>query len=237
MKLIVCGLPRSGTTILTNFINSLPDAFVFSEPHWEYKKLRGTSFFLPELSSLCLEYKNDDVLPLESALTEMEKKFQIVGFKETYRSNIVKSQDAEAPNHELLFRYKQRGYKFVYIARNPIEILNSSRNTFGGNNDYWPRNMAITIHSYVDFFNFVSKEPIVNYDKFISSPELEFSKKTGIKTPPKVKLCSNRVFALGDSRGYSTKIFKQPCNKILSDSEIDVITNSTAMKLWRDINE
>jgi hypothetical protein len=236
MKIIVCGLPRSGTTILSSFINSIPDSFIFGEPHWEYKKTGKTTFFLPELSSLSLKYKDKDLLPLDDALTTMEETFKVVGFKETYRPEPLRIQDKDAPNNKLLDNYKKSGYKFIYIARNPIELLCSARNIFGGDNTYWPRNIDIMIDSYVNFFNFTEGEQIINYDKFVLNPEIEFSRVTNLTIPLKIELRKDRIFALGDPRGYSSKeISKKECKYLLSEKEANIIGSSVAMKLWENI--
>ena len=123
IKFIIVGLPRSGTTILSNYINSYNNAFCFIEPHWEFQRCNTKRFFKDnKLKGIhSFKYYKKKKLPLNDAINKIQKKYDIVGFKETYRSNIYRNFNENIPNDELINDYLKNDYRLISIIRKPVD--------------------------------------------------------------------------------------------------------------------
>jgi hypothetical protein len=62
-------------------------------------------------------------MPLDLAMSELEKIFKIAAFKETFRPEPFRQW--ETYNEDLLETYKKNGYKVIGIVRSPFENFNS----------------------------------------------------------------------------------------------------------------
>jgi hypothetical protein len=195
---MITGVPRSGTTLLSNFINSCENAFCLSEPHHEF---RGNGVFsVDKLHDVdCLPtYDETSALPLDRFVTDILDRrigYDVGGFKETYRG-IAFARDIQ--NQHTIEHYANTGYTVIGIVRDPVRVWNSQKTTkltlHGSNPD--------PIKNFIqNWFGFMSVVPNpICYELFCLNPVAELERKTGIKISGKAELKPTK-FAIGD--GYA----------------------------------
>ena len=236
-KILVVGIPRSGTTILTNFINSFDNCFCFIEPHWEYRMYKNTRFFKDEkLKGLFfLKYEKNEKMPLDNAINKILKKFDVAGFKETFRSAVYEQYDLKVVNDDLLKSYQHSGYKLIPIVRNPLSIWNS----FQRNNppsDSWAADLGLFIENYCNFFDFIKPMNCIIYEKFIHYPQREFQK-MGIRTGKFTGVIKTRKSRMGDKMAnLSSKITTINKPRFYTEEEKKILEKSRAMELCVKMN-
>ena len=236
MKFIIIGLPRSGTTILSNYINSSDKAFCFLEPHWEYTQHQTTNFFSDEkLKRLFfLKYRENESLPLDSAIKRIEKRYEYTGFKETYRSDVYQSYDQNLPNSQLLQRYIDRGYKLIPIARNPLDVWNSLKR-HNPSNKGWTADLNDFITCYKDFLNLIGDTHPVIYQHFLKDPIKEISRKVNLQIGPISKL-QNRESRMGDTQANKSEMLAPTCHEpSYSDDEKEIILADSLMEQYQQL--
>lgn len=231
-KILIVGLPRSGTTIISNTINSLKNAFCFIEPHWE-KSLKGkVSFDDKKLKWIWgLDYYSGDALPLDHAITKILNKYDLVGFKETFRSNIYESFYKNISNQDLLFKYKTAGYKIIPIIRNPLNVWNSNK-SFNPDKDSWAGRLDLFIQNYCDFINFIKPLNPIIFERFVQFPEKTL-KEFGLDVPNKIEIQSRKL-KMGDvGARSSTKIEHKKKELLYTEEEKQIIEKSEAMEKYK----
>lgn len=158
------GLPRSGTTILTNIFNSLSNGFCFSEPLWQLMqdphglrlgKLRGS--FTPSANPSLM------IPSLKAVLTA--RHFNLGGLKETYRDWQTQCVDI-VDDSKLDFR--------IFILREPAYNFSGWKKTpFGA--EYY--DVDIFLRNYKNFIRRIesksAKVPtyVVKYENLCSSDD------------------------------------------------------------------
>jgi len=112
----VLGMPHSGTTILSNTLNSMDNGFCLSEPHWTLQtkpfKLR-----FDKIDKIPMTDANS-VLGAIRARLEHNKVYDFGGVKETYRprnAKMAKSIDKIVKESDIVF----------FIFREPKALMNN----------------------------------------------------------------------------------------------------------------
>ena len=113
----VIGLPRSGTTLLSNMLNSFDNSFCLSEPHWA-KILNPNAFRLDKLSGHFSFQTNESLMSELQSFTK-NSNYTCGGVKETYRI----WQPAS-----VMFPYNSQDLSFIFfIFRDPLSVYNSAK--------------------------------------------------------------------------------------------------------------
>lgn len=242
MKLVLCGITRSGTTLFCRYVNALPRAVCFSEPHAELDVFGrvGTAFtLLTQKGGLgrveTMPLRPGALLPLDPFLTALEGDFDLVGFKETFRAYMA-YPDEPSTSDRLLRRYAKRpGYRFVFIVRHPVSTWNSVK-AMG-----WDvlGNLGRFLLNWKLFYAFMREvlpkggRPVV-YEKFVKDMSGEFSKKTGIAAPPLVDLPVLPI-QYGDEGG-ATRPVSGPRNApfLVSPEEDSLIKRAGLVDLYEE---
>ena len=124
MKAIVVGLPRSGSTLLCRIIHSEDGCVCLSEPHFEFLSLKTCATLNDKkISKMGLKFHAESKMPLDIAMSELNKTYRITGFKETFRPEAFKKWGLY--NEDLLQTYKNNQYKVICIIRSPFQNYNS----------------------------------------------------------------------------------------------------------------
>ena len=238
IKIIVVGLPRSGTTVLSNYINSYKNAFCFIEPHWEFQLYKKKSFFKDnKLKGIhFLRYYKNKERPLDNAINKIQKRYDIVGFKETFRSSIYKNFNEIIPNDELINDYLKNNYRLISIIRNPINVWNSYKSS---NPPYgsWTADINCFIFSYKEFFEIINNSLPIIYESFIINPEVELLKKTRIRFIGMEYLIT-RETKMGDKdANRAIRIQERDKSYYFTKKEEKIIKDSKAMLLYNNMVE
>jgi len=238
MKFIIIGLPRSGTTILSNYINSSDKAFCFLEPHWEYTQHQTTNFFNDDkLKRLFfLKYRKNESLPLDSAINRIEKRYEYTGFKETYRSDVYHTYDKNLPNSKLLQRYLDNNYILIPIVRDPLRIWDSFKRSTPSKSS-WASNLNAFISCYCEFINLIGNSTPVIYEHFTQNPKKELDLKTTLKLEVITKIIDRKV-KMGDAQANKSSRIKNSNQKTLATAEEEnIINRSQAFHLYQTISK
>ena len=224
MKTMVVGLPRSGSTILCRMINSAEDSVCLSEPHFEAQSLRTHKFFNdPKISELDLKVCIENEMPLNAALSRLDKTFKVSAFKETFRP--MPFMQWGLCNEELLQTYKSNNYRVIGIVRSPLNNFNSWRSTGWGD---WTSDVNVFIESYRRILQFCGDD-VIRYEDLLYSPEHVMNKLgmtfSGLKP---------MAAEFGDLEALESvsvrKEKKNPC--VLSAEDINAIDESGLQSLY-----
>lgn len=104
MKFVICGLPRTGTTILARLIGGLPDTHVLHEPYQ-----RAVKF--------CQQFPPETFFIHQSCALHF-------GFKEPFWGI---DQGCAFRNDAVLRAHRKCGWRFLYIHRDPLETWASTK--------------------------------------------------------------------------------------------------------------
>jgi hypothetical protein len=233
-SLLLAGLPRSGTTVVASYISSMPDAFIFIEPHLEHLRHHSTSFFRdPKLRWMFrLRYQEREPLPMDTAVRRVHGRYDLVGFKETFRGEHYARYDQRLPNEALLERYLAAGYDLVAIVRDPLAVWNSFRGHFPP--DGWAADLDGFVENYERFFRFASASPMVVYERFLRDPKAEVER-AGFASEMAGVALTVRGDKLGDAeakRSREVKEFERPVH--YTDEQREVLEASSAMRLYQE---
>lgn len=148
--LSVLGLPHSGTTIVSNILNSIDNGFCISEPHWIMLS-NPKQIKFDKIKSL--DFKNiDDIMPAILRRLAKDSQYDFGGVKETYRP-----QDPKFKKY--LDKILLNSNITVFVFRHPKANYNSlkalSKNP---EKNYLP--VSRFIPDYNDFYN-----EFINYKK------------------------------------------------------------------------
>lgn len=235
--ILVFGIPRSGTTIICNYINSLQNGYCISEPIlgselnpemivWD--KIQGTKASNPQEiishSKTQLENSNFVIGGIKEIWTPLHRSFTKEAFQSEDFDNIL------------------------FVIRNPIDIFASWRATtwsrqlrddeqgFLSYND--PKYLIHTYEEYLKLFEQnKSKCKVLIYENFIKSPQRAMLL-CGIMIEGESELRRN-VYKLGDGDARkSRKVGKTPSKRdLLDDEEIKEIESSEIFKAFQRIQE
>lgn len=227
MKALVVGLPRSGSTLLCRMIHSASDCICLSEPHFEALSLKTYRTLGDEkISNLGLEVFIDREMPLDAAMTKLEKIYKVVSFKETFRPEPFKQWGLF--NGDLLSVYKKNNYDVIAIMRSPLRNFNSWKSRGWGK---WTTDVNVFIESYRQIFDFCDGNAI-RYEDLISSPE-NVMYKLGINFSGLRPITAE----FGDAEALeSTSVRGERENQwVLSNEDINAIDESRLQTLYDSI--
>lgn len=224
MKTLVVGLPRSGSTLLCRMINSADECVCLSEPHFEAQSLRSyTTFKDKKVSDFDLEVRFDNKMPLDTAMSKLDKSFKVAAFKETFRPKLFMQWGLS--NEKLLQTYKSNKYRVIGIVRSPLNNFNSWQSTGWGG---WTSDVNVFIESYRRILQFC-EEDVIRYEDLLYSP-VHVMKKLGI-TFSELKPMAAEFGDLEALESISVrKEKKNPC--VLSAEDMHAIDESGLQSLY-----
>lgn len=224
MKAIVVGLPRSGSTLLCRMIHSADDCVCLSEPHLEDLSLKTCKTLRDDkISSIGLKIVTDGEMPLDIAMSKLNKLFKIAAFKETFRPEPFKQWGLF--NEDLLNTYKRNKYKVIGIVRSPLKNFNSWKSRDWGS---WTSDVDVFIDSYHQMLQFCDGD-IIRYEDLLSSP-VHVMSRFGITFSELRPMAAEfgDIEALESTSVRSER--KNPC--ILSKEDITAINESGLQSLY-----
>lgn len=222
----IIGLPRSGTTMFSNILNSYDKSFSLVEPKWiiDYDKKLFTSDKI-EIDS------SSDIITSVNKLIKIDKKFSIGCIKETYRIHQKEYTD--------YLLHDDRIDSTIFIFREPLSNFSSWKKTNWGSYyddvDYF---IECYQSLYQTYLNSKKKYLIIyenlcdNKERYLNKVfqnEIIFSEISEIKPTN---------FKFGDKNANSGGIIKTAnCDfENLSDTEIQKINNSLK-KIYNSLYE
>lgn len=149
---IICGVPRSGTTIIARFIGGLPCVNVRHEP----------------LQSIAKQSEAGAVWRIVQIGELISDQSLYFGFKEVFHHVPGFGQYA---NGEALALLKLAGVRFVWINRDPVATFNSQKNTWGG---VIFQDVKRFVQNWNAFQTLRFGSPVIDYDKFCQDPVAEW---------------------------------------------------------------
>lgn len=206
------GLPRSGTTIISNYLNSQANGYCLIEPVWGFKL--GKEEVLDELPFNASEV--DGLIDLDRKLEEgyWQSSWQFGAIKETYRpwnSELKEYYD---------YLFDQKKNSIIYIFRNPAENFNSLKSM------RWnPAGLDGFIPAYLELGQraLEHESPIIIYESFLDQKDKLLSAMLRQNIRP-VRRIKTRSVDFGDSRANrSHSISEQPKPLMLEDDEVQQI--------------
>lgn len=232
-KVLLVGLPRSGTTVVANYINSMERAFCFLEPHWESRGYGSTSFFNdPKLRWIFrLKFQEDAPLPLDAAVRRIQRRYDLVGIKETFRGVHYSAYDPDMPNEELLADYVAAGYRLIPILRHPLAVWNSFRRYFPPQ-EAWAADLPSFIENYQRFYHFAGGTDAVLYERFVQDPRAEMAR-SGIWSEELSGGLTGRRARMGDPTAKSSgEVASIERRVYYTDAQKDVIEASSIVEAY-----
>lgn len=162
----VCGVPRSGTTLLSNIIDTHNSSYCLIEPYLDWRC--NGSFMHEEIG------ENIDKNPLDF-LSDLDSDKSILGFKETYKNPWLNKGMQNSSETK----------KFIKEVDESIFIVRDIRAVWVSTTDVWNSNRE-SIEIYASCWN--------NLLGLIDSENLNYIKYEDLVTRPK-KFC-NEIFDL-----------------------------------------
>lgn len=235
--ILIFGIPRSGTTIICSYINSLDNAFCISEP------ILGGEIcpekVLWDKIEPCVNTDPHSIINHCKSYCHIDK-FCVGGIKEIWtpfhRSSSIKALQSEKFDNK------------VFVVRNPVDIFASWKATT------WAIQPCDNKHGFIDYNNV--EYLLFTYNKFLKLI-IEHSNNCNIilyenfiiDAKKSLKLCDvhiqgqeilrNNVYNLGDGDARkSKKVTKTPSKRRLLDvREIKQIESSEIFKEYQRIKE
>lgn len=137
----ILGLPRSGTTIVASFFNSLEDGFCLGEPHWYVEAGHPLASVGPDccgkvasLWDMAKVESIDHILPCFIRPAVVIGEYKVGGYKETWR--------ADPLGERLLEQHIPKVDFFVLVHRNANEVWRSQIKR-GWPEQEWPFSRAV----------------------------------------------------------------------------------------------
>jgi len=232
MKYVILGMARSGTTIVSLFFHALPKSFFFFEPHYEYLNLKTTTQFkgLEKYG----KFKPTTPMPVDKIISSMlsSESYDMVGFKETYKGTPWKNHSYDLFNKTLLNKYKEHGYKFIYVLRNPIESINSRVFRITGKHFVNCPKITVEIKRFAKNFHefiseFMDSNSVIFFDEFIVNP-----KKSVTNIFPKLDVPNNIDLKYSGKKVGDQRALKS--NKIESKGQKKITLNKDYIKIIKD---
>jgi hypothetical protein len=235
--LSVLGLPHSGTTIVSNFLNSMNNGFCLSEPHWI---LLSNPKQLTFDKVKNLRFKNvNDILPSIKKKLNNDDKFDFGGVKETFRpqdKNIKRHLDIIANRSDILF----------FVFRNPKFLYNSFKK-LAKNINRNPMPISRLIPDYNNLYEVVKetkdKAVIIKLEDFCRAGNKNITKFVNDKAKGKIKITGpfqlNKTnYKYGNNVANNSNTIKKPNTdlSLLSQSEIETI-NKELMPIYKAISK
>jgi hypothetical protein len=244
MKYVISGMARSGTTIVNLFFHSLPKSFSFFEPHYEYLNLNTTTQFkgLEKYG----KFNPDVPMPVDKIMSSMisSERYNMVGFKETYKGTPWENHSQNLFNKTLLNKYKKHGYKFIYVLRNPIESINSR--VFRMTRKHFVNYPKITVEvekftkNFYEFISeFMDSNIVIFFDEFIVNPKKSVTNifpKLNVPNDIDLKYYGKKI---GDQRALkSNKIEPKGQKKItLNEDYVKMIKDSKGYEIYMNLRK
>ena len=206
---IVLGLPRSGSTLLTNLINSQENSFCSSEPLWEMDNFKRVKTF----GKVKIEtpYTINEI-PTKLKESLIDSDFDFGGYKETYR---------HWQNKYLLPHINEELDFIIRINRDPIQNFGSWKKKSNWGKQY------SSVEDYTECFNSLKglefkKIYDVQYEKIIELGIDYLNDILPIKFSTDIIRPSH--FTYGDSNANVSKNIKNPqINQNVNDDEINYL--------------
>jgi hypothetical protein len=208
-------------------IHSAGDCVCLSEPHLEALSLKTYKTLKDDkVSDFGLEVIADSDMPLDMAMSELDKVFKVAAFKETFRPEPFKQWGLF--NEDLLNTYKKNKYRVITIVRSPFKNFNSWKSREWGN---WTNDVDVFIESYRQILQFCDDD-IIRYEDLLSSPVIVMSK-LGITFSSLRPMTAE----FGDAEALKSNLVrnerKNPC--VLSNEDITAIGESGLQSLYDSI--
>lgn len=216
-RLVVCGVPRSGTTILARVIDSIDGAICLPEPI--QSRARHGAFPLP---SGC-EQSPD----LDGALAALDRRYAIVGFKEPF---MVVEGYARADNREALARARAAGALFVWIVRHPLRVYNSVK-------EWGPKFHDVDrfIRNCSHFLDAMRGATPVVYEQLLVDPIAELNRATPLRLTGSFRLRPFQVHGpFAGSQPARERARLEPIERPqrLTEAEVAALERSGLVEAW-----
>lgn len=229
--LLLIGLPRSGTTIVSNYLNSASSSLILIEPHLQYSKYGDRSFLneVREVVARSPGISRFSRTPMDKIFKCLAEQLDVVGFKETYRCNGFKKYDKKLPNETLIKNYQSKGYVIVPILRNPLDIWNSlQRRRKPVDYKHWSEDVSLFLDNLDSFSRLANGMPGIDYDRFVSNPNDELY--SVLKdSAQRIDTILPRKTTMGDDiANESVKVKKIQREVYYSKEDAETILNSDA---------
>jgi len=199
-KFMICGVPRSGTTLLAAIFNSCEYCTCLSEPHLEllFKNIARdrTDTPLDRLMSVLKGHagfkETFRSLQVDADGNAVDAKFDIIDLLKNptpFPFSGISDSDLEMfPITVRLFEnYERAGYRRFNIARDPVACWNSTKvllNKWGRLNQQMMKNFAT---NYAAFIKTCDEHSII-YENLCLDPSAEISRATGLTLDGPIKL-------------------------------------------------
>jgi hypothetical protein len=220
----IIGLPRSGTTLVSNMFNSFDNGFSISEPHWAFMKFRNRLRF-GKIQEQFKPYWNNDlqnIIPSLKTFLQQEN-YNIGGFKETYDSN----------SKRILYPMNKLIDIMIFVFRNPIYCMNSQKKE---NQKHDINKLIDEYKKYIELYNQVKqnrKTFKIQYEDICSNKEDYFNKIfKDVFEIDKIELTKSK-FILGDDRAHISTTIGNPVKQttFLTPKEIEKIRSEIRCSL------
>lgn len=226
VKFIVTGVPRSGTTIIAKYFNSIPGSICLNEPH--EKIARSRSYSLGRLAA------TNGKLPIDNIINSLLLRHKMAGFKDTYvHPDCARpAWPVKSARSKLLSRYRNSGYMVVYILRDPVEVCNSmiyKRKNCRLNPNCNKADAIIdaAVRNYERYLGFIGKRIII-YSEFCDDPGQSVKNVIGdiVDIPNRFRL-KNMHGTVTDKHAFNSKqVSKGTARFVLCDYQVDRIKES-----------
>lgn len=140
MNFVICGLPRSGTTIIARFIGGLLGVHVEHEP---YQRAVKFGRFPPDVDT----HEHNHML------------MDHWGFKEPFWGI---DEGCQFRNDSVLKAHRKCGWKFIFVRRDLRDVMASLRK--------WGISDKSVMENIFAFDRFVEGEKFIQYEDFCASP-------------------------------------------------------------------
>lgn len=204
---LILGLPRSGTTLLNNILNSQSNIFSISEPIWEKIQTGKINSF--GKINLNTNLQPIEIVPKLQQFLKSSDTYDYGGIKETFRHwELLPVSIAQLSNIDFIFR----------IKRNPIDCFGSWKEKTSWGNNYTNIDSFITSYKEISSINHDNIIDI-DYDLMIDNG-IDYLNNVLPFTIERFEV-SPTNFGYGDVKANnSTKIEKRPSKKNISTYEL-----------------
>lgn len=221
----IIGLPRSGTTLLSNIFNSYDNSFSLVEPKWA--KDYNDDYFTTDKISMNLDC---DLVDFVDRLVKIEGKYNVGCIKETFRLHQKEYTDYLIDDN--------RFDSIIFIFREPISNFSSWKRTKWGSY-YDDVDYFIECYStlYQTYLNQKNKYLIIYENICLNGSTYLNSIFTGLKFDNIEKIKSTN-FKFGDEGANSGGNIKSPS---FNDENITIVEkekiNTSLKKIYDLLNE
>lgn len=159
----VLGIPRSGTTIVGMFFNSLTDGFCLGEPHWYLHSGHTDDGAYGKVKEYYREVTDPKLIMQTNIIPILQKgPFCVGGYKATWHRGNREEMTEIIESHLSLVDF------FIVVFRNPVLTLSSLRATDG-----WEYREPGPINKDYDYLDKLAQHPKGNavvFEDFCNQP-------------------------------------------------------------------